>query len=278
MRWEFTVGSPPGRYALDNAAEQAALRFQVLERHYDPHTFAQLDRAGVGPGMRCLEVGAGGGSVAVWLADRVGPTGSVLATDLEPRLMADLDGRSNLDVVRHDILRDDLPGAAFDVVHARLVLLHLPERRYALERMIAALRPGGLLVVEEFDCAEVAVRRSPDPGAAALFTQVHDAFVRILAGAGADAAWALRAASAFREAGLEAVEEAASAGVWEGGGDGIALHRANTEQLQGDLREQGVGGDELRAFWDLLEDPGFAVDAYRLVTVAGRKPGAGARP
>src|SRR6266516_3180461 len=112
----------------------------------DPITTGRLTSTGVGPGWRCLEVGAGGGSVAGWLAARVGggvgPPGHVLATDINP---AQLRPGPGLEVARHDIVRDPLPDAAYDLVHARLVLQHLPERQAVLARLARTLRPGGWL-------------------------------------------------------------------------------------------------------------------------------------
>jgi hypothetical protein len=90
-----------GCYVLDNAAEARA-RFEALPRIYDPGTFRHLAALGVGEGWRCLEVGAGGGSVARWLADRVGPVGHVLATDIDTRFLDALAGPT-LEVRRHDV-------------------------------------------------------------------------------------------------------------------------------------------------------------------------------
>ncbi len=107
-------------------------------------------------------MGGGGGSVAAWLCDRVGPTGGVLATDLDTRFLDALD-RPNFQVLRHDIVHDPLPAEAFDLVHTRLVLGHLPNRAPALDRMIAAPKPGGWLVLEEMDFVSLA----PDPSSGA---------------------------------------------------------------------------------------------------------------
>jgi SAM-dependent methyltransferase len=103
--------------------------------------------------------GAGGGSIATWFADRVGASGAVLATDIEPRFLSAL-ACPNMEVRRHDIGVDALPERAFDLVHARLVHMHVPDRDQALERMIGALKPGGWIVAEEFD--SVSLPPAPD--------------------------------------------------------------------------------------------------------------------
>jgi tRNA A58 N-methylase Trm61 len=97
------------RYAIDNTSERAGSRYHALETAYDPATCARLTELGVAPAMRCLEVGGGGGSVAAWLAERVGPEGSVLATDIQPRRPDGSADHANLRVVRHDTAREELP-------------------------------------------------------------------------------------------------------------------------------------------------------------------------
>src|SRR5262245_14216312 len=138
------------QYALDNTWKAARERLTLLETVWDPWTIRHLEMVGVGPGWRCLEVAGGGGSIAAWLSGRVGPSGRVLATDLQPHLIEAL-GVPNLEVQRHDILSDALPEAAFDVVHTRALLTFLPEPAHAIRKMVAALKPGGTLLIEEGD-------------------------------------------------------------------------------------------------------------------------------
>jgi len=78
-----------GGYLLDNAGAQAPGRFASLEACFDRLTEGHLAARGIGPGWRCLEIGAGSGSMARWLAREVGPDGSVLATDIDTRLAED---------------------------------------------------------------------------------------------------------------------------------------------------------------------------------------------
>jgi hypothetical protein len=77
-------------YLFDNAAPQASQRFASLETLYDPWTIRHLETTGIGPGWQCWEIGAGSGSIAAWLAERYGPTGHVLVTDIDPRFLAGL--------------------------------------------------------------------------------------------------------------------------------------------------------------------------------------------
>ena len=82
-----------GRYfAADYEQSQERERLRRLEAMSDRTTIRALDTVGVGPGWHCLEVGAGGGSVARLLGERVGPTGRVVAADLDPRFLDGHDG------------------------------------------------------------------------------------------------------------------------------------------------------------------------------------------
>lgn len=141
---------PDHKYVLAKADDgREGARLKHLEAHADALTQQHLSATGVGAGWRCLEVGAGGGSIARWLSEQVGPTGSVLATDLNP---SRLDGLPDtVEVRRHDIARDDLETASYELVHCRFVLQHLADPRIALRKMASALAPGGWIVVEEGD-------------------------------------------------------------------------------------------------------------------------------
>ncbi|MBO2452401.1 methyltransferase domain-containing protein [Actinomadura barringtoniae] len=236
-----------------------------MEECYDPVSTARLEALGVGPGWRCLEVGGGGGSIGRWLAERAGPEGRVLITDLDPRWVRTGDA----EVIVHDLRTDPLPENEFDLVHARLVLIHLPERLAALDKLVRSLRPGGVLALDEFDLPLVQVLKAPDEAAAALFTKVHDAMIRAVQGRGADPMWGSHAYGALVDAGLGDVRSLTYAESWTGGSPGTDLHRVNVEQVRAQMDQ--VDDAELAAFWDLLRDPGFAVASYPLITTWGRR-------
>lgn len=124
-------------------------RLDLLEARYDPVTFERLRAVGVAAGWSCLEVGAGGGSVARWLADQIGADGRVVATDIDTRFLGHL--RGPVEIRCHDILADPLESGSYDLVHCRSLLSHLPDPGAALTRMAQALRPGGWLVAEQND-------------------------------------------------------------------------------------------------------------------------------
>src|SRR5262249_40045488 len=142
-------------------------RLALLTQIADPIARRRLTDLGVGPGWRCLDVGAGDGSVARWLANRVGPEGHVVATDLNNLFLVG-HGHSNLEIRGHHLLEDDLEVAHYDLVHCRAVLQHLSGPWRGLRRMVEAVRPGGWLLVEEIDVGALAAADPGHPRAAAF--------------------------------------------------------------------------------------------------------------
>jgi len=116
-------------------------------------------------------VGAGRGSIARWLADAVGPTGSVVAADIDPRFLTGLP--KNVAVRRLDIRVEDVEAGAYDLVHCRALLMHLPDPAEVLAHLAGALRPGGVLLAEEGDYGLYHYGGHPD--AQALTDEAHRA-------------------------------------------------------------------------------------------------------
>lgn len=135
------------RYLLDNQQAEAGARLDALSGLFNPSTFRHLLSIGLSSGWRVWEVGAGGATVPTWIA---GQTSSyVLASDIDTSWLRTED--TAFEVRRHDIGTGPAPDGLFNLVHARLVLVHVPERADALATMISALRPGGWLLLEEAD-------------------------------------------------------------------------------------------------------------------------------
>lgn len=154
-------------------ATREADRLALLESSADPATIGCLQRLGVRSGWRCLEVGAGHGSIARWLAEKVGPEGAVLAADIDPRFLTDMP--ANVQVRALDIREEGLEAQAYDLVHCRMLLMHLADPSAALARLADALRPGGLLLAEEGDFGLYHYGGHPD--GEALSQGAHQSFV-----------------------------------------------------------------------------------------------------
>ncbi|MEV0618456.1 methyltransferase domain-containing protein [Nonomuraea sp. NPDC050404] len=261
--------STVSRPVFDRSFEQVPEQHRCLALAYDPMTIARLEQAGVAPGWRCLEVGAGGGSVAGWLAGRVAPTGGVVATDLDPEHIPPADG---LEVVRHDIVRDRLPEAEFDLVHARLVLWLMPERLAVLDRLVRALKPGGVLQLDEFDITYGPALLMPNPAARQLYETFLEAKRRLMLRAGADPAWGRNAAVAMRRAGLVDIDPWPHVEPWDARSPGVHLISNHTRQLRDRFVAEGMTDRQLADVRALLAHPGFRATSCVFYSVQGRRP------
>ncbi|MET9257120.1 methyltransferase [Streptomyces sp. NPDC003717] len=229
-------------YLLDNRQDEAAERFDAFAALFDPTTFRHLSALGVGPGWRCWEVGAGGTSVVSWLAKKVGPTGRVVASDIDTsRLTAA--ARPPVEVRLHDVGADEPPGEDFDLIHARLVLVHVADREKALLSMVAALRPGGRLLIEDADPALQPLLCPEDRGEEQqLANRLRHGFRELLARRGADLSYGRRLPRLLREAGLRGVEADACFPVTSPAC--AALESATARQIRDRLVTAGLATDE----------------------------------
>jgi len=271
----FAKEGPMSNYLFDNAAQQASQRFASLETLYDPWTIRHLETTGIGTGWWCWEVGGGGGSIATWLTERCDPSGHVLVTDIDPRFLAGLAtlDQSTLEVQRHDIGTDPLPPQTFDLIHARLVLVHVPAREAALERLTTALSPGGWLVIEDFDVT-LLDRTYPttNTGAWALFQKMQVAQDRLMAARGVDLTWGRSLYRRLRAQGLVDVGMEGHLAVWEDGSLGARLNAANFEQIREEAVKAGfITNEEVAQTLALLDDPDFAISAPVMFTAWGRR-------
>jgi len=121
----------------------------TLRAWLGPATDVMLDMAGIGTGSRVLDVAAGAGDQTVQVAERIGPGGHVLATDIAPRILelaaenARVAGLLNVKTQVADGESLDVPEGSFDAVISRVGLIYFPDQQKALAAMKKALRPGG---------------------------------------------------------------------------------------------------------------------------------------
>ncbi len=139
------------RYWFDNSVSDERYRLRLLESIADPRSIRLLDQLPMAEGWQCAELGAGCGSMALWLAEQVGDGGSVVAVDKDVALLEHLAERPNIEIVEKSIEDLDLPPSSIDLIHTRNVLMHIDDADEVITGLIDALRPGGVLLVEEAD-------------------------------------------------------------------------------------------------------------------------------
>jgi len=242
-----------------------------MEQTFDPGTIRIIEALGIGEGWRCLEVGAGAGSVARWLSTRVGSTGQVVATDIDVRYLSALAG-PNLSVLQHNIVSSPVTADTFDLVHARLLLDLLVERSVALDHLVAALRPGGWLVVEEFD----SVTSVPDPAPGidvGLFMKMQQAMRQLWELRGFDAEYGRKLRRELAARGLEAIGAEGRVFMRQGGPLGGRSYRLSFEHLKSDYIRHGfITDDEAALHLNQLDDLSLSYMSPLLMATWGRKP------
>lgn len=257
-------------YLLGADVDLAREQLEYLDLLLDHHTTAALDAVGVRPGDRCLEIGAGSGSIARRLADRALPGGQVIAVDLDPSRIA---SRRGLDVRQHDITRGVPMGAHFDLIHARLVLMHLNRRREVLADLVDALAPGGWLVVGEYSAPPFEPVSAPTPADAELYHQVVQTTIdQIGRPGGISYEWHAEVDGQFGRAGLVDVHSHRHTEAVAGGSTGALLLSNYIRQVDGPLRALGIPDEDLRRFHELMTDPRFRTWMFDFTYVSGRKP------
>jgi SAM-dependent methyltransferase len=239
---------------------------RLLEEYHDPLTAGQLDAIGVGEGWRCLDVGAGGGSVTRMLAQRVGSTGSVLAVDLDTSLLEKL-ASDRVEVRRHDLLSDRLPEGEFDLVHARLLLMFLCPRLGALERLVSAARPGAWVASIAPDFTSVAL--SPT---SLIWRRVWSRFLDAALAGGWDPGYGARLCGDLRAAGLIDVHADYIARSYPGGSLPSRLLSLTFERLRDEMVVLGADGGEIDEARRVLEDPASTFTPPTTCLACGRRP------
>lgn len=160
-----TIATRRFRYLLGDAAREAA-RLRAQARLWDPVSLALFDRIGVRHGWRVLEIGPGQGSLHMALRRRVhGPVDAVERSAAFAKRLSTLTRRDRLGPGRlwqTDLMHAPLPRAHYDLIFARWVFLFLPDPAAHLRQLVRALKPGGLIAVQDYHRETLALVPRPD--------------------------------------------------------------------------------------------------------------------
>jgi SAM-dependent methyltransferase len=264
-------------YALgSNPAESARLRRQSQELR--PQTAELLGRIGLAPGQSAMDLGCGPSGILGLLSAAVFPGGRVVGLDADPvhtamaRQYAGELGLLNTDVVTADARHTGLPPDGFDLVHARTVLVTIPEPQEVLAEMVRLARPGGWVASQEPDI-ENAFCYPPLPA----WDRLREIFRASFGRSGADLLIGRRLPDLYRQAGLEEIEVVVHAPVYPAGHSRRSLLPDLVRSLRPMIIELGLSDERELAELDQavrehLADPRTLALAHLLVVTWGRKP------
>jgi ubiquinone/menaquinone biosynthesis C-methylase UbiE len=265
-------------YALGSSlGESARLHRQADELAAD--SAALLDRVGLRPGQAAIDLGCGPRGIVDLLAERAGPAGRVVGLDADPAHaamaaeFAAMHELSGVEILTADARNTGLPTGSFDLVHARTLLVNLPDPAEVAAEMVRLARPGGWVASMEPD-TEHALCYPPHPA----FDQLCDIFTVVFRRNGADPWIGRRVPELFRQAGLEDVAVEARVQSYPPGNSRRTVRLDLVRAMRPQVVEMGLASaaelDELdAAARPHLTDPHTVVMSGLLFLTWGHKPG-----
>lgn len=264
-------------YALgSNPAERERLRRQSAELR--DHSLALLDRAGIRQGWSAIDLGCGPSGVLDLLADRVGPGGHVTGVEVNPdnvglaRAFAVEQGLECVTVLEADARHTGLPASSFDLVHARTLLINVPDPAQVVTEMVRLAKPGGWVTVMEPDAA-LTLCYPPHPA----WDRLVELFLATNLAHGADPYIGRRLPELFRQAGLTGIDVEAKADIYPLGHSRRTIRLDLVRSMRPAILERGLASEhELNeldhAAREHLADPNTLALSHLLFLAWGRKP------
>jgi ubiquinone/menaquinone biosynthesis C-methylase UbiE len=260
-------------YVFQRVENQRELeRLRMIEQVFDPASRRRLLGTGLQAGWRCLEVGPGAGSIMTWMGEVVGPMGQVVAVDLDPKFLGE-SRQSKVEIVRADIRTAQFPEQSFDLVHARYVLIHLPDYEVALTKMVDSLKPGGWLVLEEPDFSASRGITGNEQELESL-RKVNQAIEQMYTTRGLDYELGLKLPALMQRRGLQRLTVENDVPLCRGGSGIATVMKLSTEQLREKYLATGVvGPSDLEQYCRFADDLNSWAIYYATIAVSGRKAG-----
>jgi len=262
------------QYVFTNAQQVRELeRLQAIERVFDPASRARIHATGITANWQCLEVGAGAGSITQWLAAVVGERGRVVAVDLDTRFVTNLQ-LPNVEVLQADIRHPPLENNSFDLVHARYVLIHIPDFQVALTRMVDLLKPGGWIVIEEPDFS-AARAIFGEQAACQSVKRVNRAILQMFANRDMDYALGVHLPARFQRLGLQQLSVENDTPLSNGGSGVATVMKMSTMQLAEKYIATGEATyEDIERYCLFADDRNTWAIYYATVGVIAQKPAA----
>jgi SAM-dependent methyltransferase len=269
---ELPTKAPKTTYILPHNLSGERQRLALMSDLLDPMHQALLEKIGIRPGWRCLEIGCGNGSISQWMATKVGPRGHVTATDLDLRYINNLHA-TNLEARQLDILKDQPERAKYDLVTARAILHHVKSPKKALQHMVQFLKPGGVLLSIEPDFLP-ATAAKPEP-----LRAFWQAWLEWSESAGVDYFIGRKMPALLSAEGLDRVGAEGTTALYRGKSPWAEYWIATLQELRPRLLESGCMTTPLLSHFNrLYSDPGIWTSAITFVASSGTKPQIRSRP
>jgi SAM-dependent methyltransferase len=269
---------PAAVYALgSNAAETARLRRQSEELR--PYAAELLGRIGLRAGQSAIDLGCGPSGILDLLAAAVAPGGRVVGLDADPahaavagQFVAER-GLRGVEVVAADARHSGLAASAFDLVHARTLLVNIPGPGEVVAEMVRLARPGGWVASQEPDLAG-----SLCYPAIPAWDRLAEIFRAGFERNGADLGIGRRLSELYRAAGLEDIQVTAHSPLTPAGHSRRTIRPDLVRSLRPMILEMGLSDEQElgqidREVREHLEDPRVIVMSHLLFVAWGRKPG-----
>lgn len=259
-------------YVFGADEDLAHEQLQILSALWDDYSERMLDGIGIPDGARCLDIGPGIGSTTRMLAQRSGASGTTTAVDIdtEHAFAAGLADVPRVDVIEHDI-NDGVPeGGPFDVVHARLVLMHLPQRERILGELVDALRPGGWLVIADNGHLPRIIS-APQDEDIRVFDRFQELAEANATRRGLSFEWALEIDRHMTTIGLENVHGTHLTHAGDGGSMEARLSHNYARQMETSLLNAGIPAHDVHLYRDMWLDPAYRFWFYAFACWAGRR-------
>jgi ubiquinone/menaquinone biosynthesis C-methylase UbiE len=204
-------------------------RLRMLEAVSDRASHRRILSTGLTAGWRCLEVGAGAGSMMNWMSDQVGVSGKVVAVDVDTRFVENT-SLSNVEVINADIRHIALANNSFDLIHARNILIHIADFPVALSRMLDLLKPNGWIALEEPDFSAARPIYGSEAESQAV-TKVNKAICQMFSNKGLDSAFGIKLPSILQQLSLQSLQVENDVPLSEGGSNIATMMKMSARQL-----------------------------------------------
>jgi SAM-dependent methyltransferase len=255
----------------DNPERLESERLQKFEEIFDPRTKVLLKIIGLREGISFLEAGLGRGGLLPWLLETVGLQGNVVSIDMNPRFIDPIK-RPNFLAQQGDWARIDLGNEQFDLIHERFVLTHIANPGEVLKKMVAALKPGGWILLEDSDFS-AAQLNTKDAGLSGAFNGTLRARNKLFSQKNIDFSFGSHLPGLLSQSGFTNIQEDVYSPLDKGGSGLAEIMRLSTLQLWDQYLQTGVvSAVELQAFVELAGNPDQAAIYFSTVSAWGQKP------